>query len=78
MHYKEDFDFLFDLEKLIEYWASAINVISYTPFVRPEPRIAIPFFIWSMRIGELVSTTKKMAFLPSANEDSERESSQYF
>ena len=35
--------FLFDLEKLIEYCASAANVVSSNPCVRPIPRINMYF-----------------------------------
>ena len=36
--------FLFDLENLIEYWASSVNVVSSNPFVGPVSKIKILFF----------------------------------
>ena len=35
---------VFDLEKLIEYWASAVNAVS-NPRVAPLPRTEIPFLL---------------------------------
>ena len=34
-------NFLFDLEKSVEYWTSAVNAVSSNPCVGPLPRIKI-------------------------------------
>ena len=34
-------NFLFDLEKLIECWVSAVNIVSSNLFVGPSPRMKI-------------------------------------
>ena len=68
---------LFDIEKLIEYWDSAVNVVSSNPCVGPIPRIKISFPLLSTCTDELKSTPKIMTFLPplpSGNENPERES----
>ena len=70
-------NFLFDLEKLIEHWAFAVNVVSSNYCVGPKPRIKISFFLLSICTDELMSTPKTMTFLPtipSQNENSEHES----
>ena len=70
-------DFLLDLEKLIEYWASAANVVSSNLCVGHLPRIKIYVFSLSICTDELISTPKIMKFLPmlpSGNDNSERES----
>ena len=70
-------NFLFDLEKLIENWAFAVNVVSSNYCVGPKPRIKISFFLLSICTDELMSTPKTMTFLPtipSQNENSEHES----
>ena len=58
-------NFLFDLEKLIEYWASAVNVVSTDPCVSPLPRIKISFHWLSTWRDELISTPKMMTFSPT-------------
>ena len=61
----------------IEYFVSAVNVVSSKPCIVPLPRIMI-FYPWlSISTDELISTSKIMTFLPklkSGNENSERES----
>ena len=68
--------FLFDLEKLIENWNSAINIVSPNPYDGTLPRIEICFPLLSICHDELISTPKVMTFLsmlaPGA-ESSERE-----
>ena len=54
----------FDLEKLIEYLVSAVNVVSSNRCVRPSPRIKISLFLLSTCADELISTHKIMRFLP--------------
>ena len=66
---------LFDLEKLIEYWASADKVVSFN--LGSILRIRIYFFLFSICTDELISTPKittVLPTLPSGNEKSERES----
>ena len=68
---------LFDLEKLIEYWASAVNVVSSNSYVGPLPSSKISFFLLSICTDELMSIPKITSFLPmllSGNETNERES----
>ena len=73
---------LFDIEILIEYWASVVNAVSYNPSVGSIPRIKIfscnySFFLSLLCTDQLISTPKMMTFLPtlpSGNENSERES----
>ena len=67
---------MFDLEKLIEYWASANNVVSSGLCVGPLPQIKVYFFLSSICRDELILTPKIMTFLttlPSDNKNSERE-----
>ena len=49
-------NFLFYIEKLTEYWTSAVNVASSNPCVGPFPGIKITFFLLSISTGELIST----------------------
>ena len=65
---------LFDLEELIKYWASAINVVSPNQCVEPLPRIKISLFLISTSADELISIPKIIKFLPtlpSGNENYE-------
>ena len=77
-HYSLDFTNLFpDCVKLIGYFASAVNMVSFNPCVDPSPRIKISFNLFSTCTDEVISTTKIMTFfpmVPSGNENSERES----
>ena len=69
-------NFIFDLEKLIEYWASAVNLVSSNPCVGPLLRIQkTSSFLLSICTDELILTQKIMTFLPtlpSINKNSER------
>ena len=51
-------NFLFDLEKLTEYWPSAVNVVSSNPCDGRKPRIKIFFFLLSTSTDELISALK--------------------
>ena len=65
-----------DCVKLIEYIASAVNVVSSNPYVGPLPRIKKSLFLISICKDLLISASKTMTFfptLPSVNEHSERE-----
>ena len=57
-------NFLFDLEKLIEYWVSVVNVVSSYPCVGPLPRVKISFPLSSVWSNEPISTPKMTTFLP--------------
>ena len=68
---------LFDLEKFIEYLASAVNVVSSNPYNGPMSRIKISLSLRLIFRDELISTLKMIEFLPtltSGNENSEHES----
>ena len=68
---------LFDLEKLIEYWASADKAVSSSHCVGPIPRNKIYFFLLSICTDDVMSIPKTTTFLltqPSGNGNSERES----
>ena len=61
----------------IEYFVSAVNVVSSKPCIAPLPRIKIFYLLLSISTDELILTSKIMTFLPmlkSGNENSERES----
>ena len=65
-----------DCVKLIEYIASAVNVVSSNPYAGPLPRIKKSLFLISICKDLLISASKTMTFfptLPSVNEHSERE-----
>ena len=65
-----------DCEKLTEYFASTVNVVSCTPHVGPSPRIKIYFPLLSTCTDELISAPKIMTFfsmVPSSNENSEQD-----
>ena len=65
-----------DCEKLIEYFTSAVNVVSSSPHVGPSPRIKISFPLLSTCTDELISAPKIMTFfsmVPSSNENSEQD-----
>ena len=69
--------FLCDLEKLIEYSVSALNVVHFNLCVGPLPRIKISFALLSICTDELVSTPKITIFLPQSKlgiEKSDQES----
>ena len=57
-------NFFCDLEKLIEYSASAVNVALPNPCVCPLPKIDISLFLLLVFIDELISTPTIMTFLP--------------
>ena len=62
----------------MEYFASAVNVVSSYSFVGPLSRINIYFALLSICTDELISAPKITTFFPmlsSDNENSERESS---
>ena len=64
----------------LEYWASAVDVVSSNPCVGTLPRIKILLILLSICTDELISTPKIMTFiptLPSDNENSERNRIQY-
>ena len=50
--------------KLIEYFASAVNVVSSNPWVGPLPRIKIYFPVLSTFTDELISAPKIITFFP--------------
>ena len=64
LHYNEDFSFLFDLQKLTEYWASAVNVVSSNFYVGSIPRIKISFFLLSMLMSSY-KLRKERNFFPN-------------
>ena len=69
--------FLLVLEKLNEYLASPVYVVSSNTCIGPLPRIKISLFLSSICKDELMSTPTIMTFLPmllSGNEYSEHES----
>ena len=55
---------LFGCVKLIGYIDSAINMISFNPYVGPSPRIKISFALLSIFTGVLVSAPKIRTFFP--------------
>ena len=68
---------MFDLEKLVESLAPAVNAVSSNPCFGPISRIKISFSLLLICTDELISTPKIMTFLPtfpSDNENSEQES----
>ena len=70
-------NFLCDLEKLIEYLASAVIAVSSNFYIGPSPRTNIPFFLLSVCTDELLSTSKITTFLSQSKpwyEKSERKS----
>ena len=70
-------NFLFDVEKLSEYWASVVNVVSHNPCVGPFPRIKIYFFLLWICTDELILIPELMIFSPTllpSNKYFERES----
>ena len=72
--------FRFDLEKLIEYWTSAVNIVSSNPCVGPIPRNEKYFSLLSILTVEFISAAKIWTFLPmtlSGNEKSERNSNPF-
>ena len=50
---------------MIEYLASAVNVVSSNPFVGPLLRIKISFFLLSACTKELLPTLNNIACLPN-------------
>ena len=52
-----------DLEKSMEYFASAVIAVSSNPCVRPTPRTKISFLLLSIWTGELLCTPKITKFL---------------
>ena len=61
----------------IEYFVSAVNVVSSKPCIVALPRIEIFYPLLSISTDELILTSKIMTLLPtlkSSNENSERES----
>ena len=54
LYYRLKQSFLFDLEKLIENWASAVNVVWSSTWFRPLPRIKTSFFLLSICKDELI------------------------
>ena len=65
---------LFDLKKLIEYWASAIKVVLSDPCVGPLPIIKIPLYLLSIYADELISAPEIITFLPTLVSSNENES----
>ena len=61
---------MFGCVKLIEYWASAVNVVIFNPCVGPLPRIKIsfPYDQYALILVTKISFTP---MLPSGNENSE-------
>ena len=69
-------NFVSDVEKFIEYSASAVIVVSSNPCGRPLPRTKISFVLLSTRTDELWPTLKITTFLSHSKfgtEKSERE-----
>ena len=69
-------NFFQDCVKLIVYFASAVNVVSFDPCFDPLPTIKISLYLLSICTDKLKSALEKIAFypkLPSVNETSERE-----
>ena len=50
--------------KLVEYFASIVNVVPSNRYVGPSPRIKIPFTLLSTCIDELISAPKIMTLFP--------------
>ena len=65
-------NFLPDIEKLIEYFASTVIVLSFYLRVGPSPRTNMYFFLLSICIDELLSTPKITTFLPQSKLGSEK------
>ena len=57
-------NFLYDLEKLIQYSATAVNVVSSKSRVGPLTRIKVSLFLLWTCTDELISTPKITIFLP--------------
>ena len=53
---------LFVCVKLIEYIASAVNLVSSYPCVGPSPRINMSFHLLSICTDQLISASKIMTF----------------
>ena len=67
---------MFDLEKLIEYLASPVNVVLSNPCIGSLSRIKIYLFLLSLCTDEFIWVPKIMTYLPtlsSVNENTERE-----
>ena len=66
-HYNEEFkqNHFCNLEKLIEYSASAVIFVSSNLCVEPLPRTEISFLLLSIWTDELLSTPKITALLPN-------------
>ena len=72
-----------NLEKLIEYWVSAVDVRSPNPCLGPILRINLSFSLLSVCTDKLISTPKIVAFSPSRRRSSRffssrRRSSRFF
>ena len=61
--------YLPDLEKLIEYLASAIVEVSSSPCTTPSARTKISFTLLSIWTDELMSTPEITTFLPQSKLD---------
>ena len=57
-------NFLFGLEKLCEYWASAVKVESFNSFVGPLPKIKIYFPYYQCAHTNSYQLQKKWHFHP--------------
>ena len=57
-----------DFEKLIQYWASAVNVESSNPCVGPIPRINISFLLFSIRTDEMIKILRQVMKILNANQ----------
>ena len=60
----------------IEYFVSAVNVVSSKPCIGPLPRITIFYPLLSISTDELILTSKIMTFLPSLTSGKENSESQ--
>ena len=66
-------NFLFDFEKLIEYWASAVQLVLSNLWVGPKPRNKISFLLLQYTLMSS-HQTKCQNHIKSVNENPERES----
>ena len=67
---------LFHYEELIEYWGSAIDIVSYNSHVGPLPRIKFFFLVINMYKSTHINSKNNDIFptLQSGNENFECES----
>ena len=71
LKYRLKQNFLFDLEKSIDYLTSAVNRESSNPCIGPLLRMTISLFLSPICTDELISTPKIMTYLPALLSDNE-------